>query len=122
MKTERGENADDILPNTLRTPGEGQFLHAKDNKACDRLQRRIGDAPDARQAVKHGVERRFHLQTRPRSAEAEMDAPPEAQMPVRLALDVEPIRLGELGLVTIRRAKPGKDPHTLLFLLCGSMA
>jgi hypothetical protein len=38
-----------------------------------------------------------------------MDATPEAQVPIRLALDIELTGIGELGLITIRRGNPGKQ-------------
>src|SRR5262245_58749876 len=65
--------------------------------------------PLAGQTIEHSVERRLHLQACQGSAQTEVDATPETQVPVRLALDVEPISIGELGLVTVRRTKPGKD-------------
>src|SRR5579859_1603734 len=93
----------------LCAPGQRQVLCAEDEKALDRLQRYIGDLPCAGQAIEHSVERDFHLQTRQGSAQAEVDATPEAQVSVRLALDVEAISIRELGLITIRRADPGND-------------
>src|SRR6266699_4353953 len=38
-----------------------------------------------------------------------MDATPEGDMAIGLALAVEAIGIGEFGLVTVRRADPGND-------------
>jgi len=62
-----------------------------------------------RQAVEHGIERDFCLQSRQGSTQAEVDAAPESYMTVGFALDIEAISIGELGLVAIRRADPGSD-------------
>src|SRR5579884_1388533 len=41
-----------------------------------------------------------------------MDTTAKAQMPIRLALDIETIRIRKLGLITIGRTEPGNDRLT----------
>src|SRR5258708_39783517 len=65
----------------------------------------------------HLVQRDLRLQTRQRSTQTEVDAAPEAQVPIRLTLDMEPIGIGELGLITIRRGDPGKQDLTSSYTL-----
>src|SRR5713101_9160552 len=90
-------------------PRHGQLLGAEDDKALDHLQRYIRHLPAPGQAVEHGIERDFRLQTRQGSAQAEMDATPEGDVTIGLALDVEAISTRERGLVAIRRTDPGYD-------------
>src|SRR2546426_1321686 len=44
-----------------------------------------------------------------RGAETKMDAVPEGQVAVRHPSDIEPVGLGELGGIAVRRAKHGPD-------------
>src|SRR5258707_13604783 len=90
-------------------PRHGQLLCAEDDKALEHLQRYISHLPAPGQAVEHSIERDFRLQARQGSAQAEMDATPEGDVTIGLALNVEAIRIGQLGLVAVRRADQGHD-------------
>lgn len=90
-----------IISPFLYTPGQGQILRAKDDKALDRLQRHIRNLPRTGQAVEHSIERNFHLQACQGSAQTEVDATPEAQMPVRLALNVKTIFPWQIEVLTV---------------------
>src|SRR5262252_7052282 len=90
-------------------PGHGQLLCTEDDKALDHLQWYISYLPAPGKAVEHCVERDFRLQARQGSAQAEMDAPPEGDVPIGLALNVKAIGIGELGLIAVGRGEPGHN-------------
>src|SRR5437868_7234084 len=96
-------------PEALCTPRHGQLPYAQEHKAIDHFQRHISYLPAPGQAVEHGIERDFRLQARQGSTQTEMDATPEGDGTIGLALNVEAIGIGELGLVAVRRADPGND-------------
>src|SRR5947209_7185114 len=96
-------------PEVLCAPSHGQLLYAQEDKAIDHFQRHISYLPAPGQAVEHGIERDFRLQARQGSAQAEMDATPEGEVTIGLALNVEAIGIGELSLVAVRRGDTGHD-------------
>src|SRR3989440_7571201 len=94
-------------PEVLCAPRHGQLLYAQEDKAIDHFPRHISYLPAPGQTVEHGIEHNFRLQARQGSAQAEMDATPEGDVTIGLALNVEAIGIWELGLVAVRRADPG---------------
>ena len=66
-------------------------------------------ATDVSPAGQQNIQGNARFESGQGRAQTEVDAASEAQVPIRLTLDIELIGIGELGLITIRRGDPGKE-------------
>src|SRR5262245_24024649 len=70
---------------------------------------RVGGDRDVAVAVQQDAEGDGRLEPGERGTEAEVDAVSEGEMRVRLAVQVEPFRIGEHPSVAVRRRQPRDD-------------